>query len=60
MIKIIKVLRKVIFSFILLYTFNMIAMPLNLIIGINIITILITTILGVPGLLLLIGINFIL
>lgn len=56
----VKILKKIIFSFILLYTFNMIAMPINIIIGINLFTIIITTILGIPGLLLLVGINFIL
>lgn len=58
--KIFKISRKIIFSFILLYTFNILAMSMNIIIGINFITISIITLLGIPGLLLLVGGNFIL
>lgn len=46
-----KVLKKVIFSVFLIYSYNIIAEPLGLIIPINLITIFLVTILGVPALL---------
>ena len=49
-----KLLRKVIFSFIILYTYNLIAVSFNLMIPINIFTIVILTILDAPGLILLV------
>ena len=57
--KIFNIIKKIVFSFILIYTFNIIVMPLNIIIGINFISLSLITILGVPGLLLLIGGHFI-
>ena len=52
-------LKKIVFSVFLIYGFNIIAEPLNLIIPINIITVGAITILGVPALLSLIAIYFI-
>lgn len=52
-------LKKIVFSVFLIYGFNLIASPLNLIIPINIITVGAITILGVPALLSLIAIYFI-
>lgn len=51
--KIIKVLRKILLSFILLYTYNVIAVSYNLVIPINIFTLGITTLLDAPGLIML-------
>ncbi|MEI3499108.1 MAG: pro-sigmaK processing inhibitor BofA family protein [Bacilli bacterium] len=45
-----KFLKKLIFSSFLLYGYNILALPINVIIPINIITILIITILGIPAL----------
>lgn len=44
------VIRKITISFFLLYAFNIIVQPLNIIIPINIITILSLSILGIPAL----------
>lgn len=44
------VIRKITISFFLLYAFNIIVQPLNLVIPINIITILSLSILGIPAL----------
>ena len=52
-------LKKIVFSVFLIYGFNLIASPLNLIIPINIITVGLITILGMPALLSLILIYFI-
>ena len=52
--KILKIIKKIILSGFLLYGYNLIAAPLDLIIPINYITLLVTTILGIPGLLVLI------
>ena len=49
-----KLLRKIIFSFIILYTYDLIAVSFNLMIPINIFTIVILTILDAPGLILLV------
>lgn len=43
-------LKKIIFSCFLLYGFNLLAVPLNILIPINIITVLTISILGVPAL----------
>lgn len=51
-----KVLKKVIFSVFLIYSYNIIAEPLGLIIPINLITIFLVTILGVPALFALIAV----
>jgi len=55
-----KVVKKVIFAFVVLYGLNVIISSINIFIPINIFTILIVSILGVPGLLSLISIFFIL
>ena len=52
-------LKKIVFSVFLIYGFNIIAEPLNLIIPINIITVGAITLLGMPALLSLIAIYFI-
>ena len=52
-------LKKIVFSVFLIYGFNIIAAPLNLIIPINIITVGTITLLGMPALLSLIAIYFI-
>lgn len=52
-------LKKIVFSVFLIYGFNIIAEPLNLIIPINIITVGTITLLGMPALLSLIAIYFI-
>ncbi|MDD2391425.1 MAG: pro-sigmaK processing inhibitor BofA family protein [Bacilli bacterium] len=54
--KIFKVLKKAIFSVFLIYSYNIIAEPLGLIIPINLITIFLVTILGVPALFALIAV----
>lgn len=48
--KIINILKRVVFSSFLLYGYNLIAVPLGIIIPINIITILILVVLGYPSL----------
>ncbi len=48
--KIFKILRQIVFSSFLLYGYNIIATNFNLIIPINVITIIFVTILGAPGL----------
>lgn len=55
-----KVVKKVIFAFVVLYGLNVIISSINIFIPINIFTISIVSILGVPGLLSLISIFFIL
>ena len=52
--KIYEVIKKIVISAFILYGYNLIAAPINLIIPINIITISILTIFGIPSLLLLI------
>lgn len=60
MFKIIKkVVKKIIFSFVLLYGLNVIVSSINIFIPINIFTLAIVSILGIPGLLSLISIFFI-
>ncbi len=46
-----KLLRKIIISSFLLYGYNLLVQPLNLMIPINVITVSAITILGIPGLL---------
>ncbi len=48
--KIFKILKKLILAPFIIYIYNLIAQPLNLIIPINIFTVLFVTILGIPGL----------
>jgi len=57
--KILSLIKKIVFSVFLIYGFNLIASPLNLIIPINLITVGLITILGVPALLSLILVYFI-
>ncbi len=52
--KIINIIKRIIFSICLLYGYNIIIAPIAMIIPINVITILLVTILGVPALLALI------
>ena len=44
------VIRKITISFFLLYAFNLIVQPLNIVIPINIVTVLSLSILGIPAL----------
>ena len=55
-----KVVRKVVFAFVVLYGLNVIVSSMNIFIPINIFTLSIVSLLGVPGLLSLISIFFIL
>lgn len=48
--KVFRFIKKLIFSSFLLYGYNMLALPINIIVPINPITILATTILGIPAL----------
>ena len=52
--KILKVVKKIIMAVLIIYTYNMIALPLNVPIPINVLTILIVTVLGLPSMLVLI------
>ncbi|MEG0825875.1 MAG: pro-sigmaK processing inhibitor BofA family protein [Bacilli bacterium] len=54
--KIFKILKKIVVSSFILYSYNLIAAPLNLIIPINLITILLLAIVGLPALFALIAI----
>ncbi len=49
--KVLKILRKIIISSFLLYGYNLLVQPLNLMIPINVITVSSVAILGVPALL---------
>lgn len=49
--KIFKILKKLVMAVFLLYGYNILAAPLNFIIPINIITVLLVSLLGVPALL---------
>ena len=60
MFKIIKkVVRRIVFAFVVLYGLNVIVSSINIFIPINIFTLLVVSSLGVPGLLSLISIFFI-
>ncbi len=48
--KVLNIAKKIILAPFILYIYNLIALPLNLIIPINIFTILVVGILGIPGL----------
>lgn len=54
--KLIKIIKKIIFSFVLLYTYNLVASSFNLIIPINIYTVGLLSILDAPGLITLVAI----
>lgn len=56
--KIIRILRKIVISFFLIYGYNLLAVPLGIIIPFNIITILFVACFGLPALLSLIAIIF--
>lgn len=49
--KLLKIIKNLILSVFLIYAFNMISAPINIIIPINIITILLVCIFGVPAIL---------
>lgn len=57
--KIVKVCKKIIFSILLIYSYNILCSSLNLIIPINLMTIGVLTIFGMPSLFFLIAIMFI-
>ena len=58
--KIFKLVKKIVFSFLLIYSYNLIAAPINVVIPMNMITILYTKILGIPAFLSIIILLFIL
>lgn len=49
MITILKYLKRIILSFLVLYTYNLLAVSINMVIPMNIITIFVITFLGLPG-----------
>ncbi len=51
---ILEIVKKIVLSFIILYSYNLIAVNFNMVIPINIITVLLITILGTPSLIALI------
>ena len=57
--KIFELIKKIVFSVFLIYGFNLIAVSLNVIIPINVITVSLITILGLPALLSLILVYFV-
>lgn len=57
--KILNIIKKILFSAFIIYGFNLIASPLNLIIPFNLITIGLITLLGLPALFALIAIYLI-
>lgn len=56
--KIFKILKKIVFSMFLIYGYNLIAVPLGILVPLNILTILYVSIFGVPALLSLITLIF--
>lgn len=56
--KLFQILKKVIFSMFLIYGYNLIAVPLGVLVPLNILTILYVAIFGVPALLSLIALIF--
>lgn len=48
--KLFAVIKKIVLSAFILYGFNLISAPLNIIVPINVITVLVIAILGMPGL----------
>ena len=57
---ILKIVRNVILAFCFIYGFDLIATGMNIFIPINIFTVIVVTFLGIPGLIALIGVFFIL
>lgn len=49
-----EILKRIILSCIILYTYNLLAINVNMMIPINVISILIVTLLGVPGFILIV------
>ena len=49
--KILNVVKKIIMAVLLIYAYNIMGLPINVMIPINIITVLIASILGLPGIL---------
>lgn len=58
--KIFWVFKKIIIAFCLIYAFNLVVVGLDIFIPVNIITVSVVSCLGIPGLLALIGVFFIL
>lgn len=58
--KIFQILKKIVFSMFLIYGYNLIAVPLGILVPLNILTVLYVTIFGVPALLSLIALIFVL
>lgn len=56
--KIFQILKKIVFSMFLIYGYNLIAVPLGILVPLNILTILYVSIFGVPALLSLITLIF--
>jgi hypothetical protein len=52
--KIVHIVKKIILSVLLIYGYNRLAIPLNVIIPINVVTILIVSICGIPSILMLV------
>ncbi len=57
--KIVNALKKVVVAFLILYGFNLLVSSINIYIPINVITVGVTSVLGIPGLMSLIAIFFI-
>lgn len=57
--KILFIVRRIIFAFCIIYAFNLIVVGLEIFIPLNIVTISVVSLLGMPGLLSLIGIYFV-
>lgn len=56
--KIIKILKKIVLSFLLIYGYNLVISPINMIVPLNLISISYITILGIPAFLSIIVISF--
>lgn len=56
--KIFQILKKIVFSMFLIYGYNLIAVPLGILVPLNILTVLYVAIFGVPALLSLIALIF--
>lgn len=57
--KIIGIVRKIIFGFLFIYAFNKLAVPLNIVIPMNFITVGLISMLGIPAVLMLVMFLFI-
>lgn len=56
--KIFQILKKIVFSMFLIYGYNLIAVPLGILVPLNILTVLYVAVFGVPALLSLIALIF--